>query len=254
MNKSSLRIKKEKIRGSSARSSTKRTWFAYGICIASWTHSTGNEENPVKTFALLVCILALAMSASAQQLNTDFSDLPTINMPIPMPADYPNNPFDSFLTWSNFNYFSPSLDPGLCPSPLSTSCPGFTLAPNTNFVFIGGPDCQAGNALCIGTLKMPVAPNATASFQPLTMTAASGWCSNNVIVMAYNKSSLLSPTLTGTNALQLTPTSPTTVNFPATWTTVTELRFYVLPDSLSCPYFPGVGSMVVFSFTANVNQ
>jgi len=206
-----------------------------------------------KNIALLVCILALGMCASAQQFYVDFSDLPQMNVPIPVPTDYPNNPFDTFITWSHFDYFNPTLDPDLCPPPLSTSCPGFSLAPNANFVFIGGPDCQRGNALCIGTLQLPVTPNATASFQPLSMTAAAGWCPNNVIVMAYNKSHLLSPTLSGANTVALTQTSATTVNFPATWTNVTEMRFYVMPDSLSCPYFPGVGSMVVFNFTAILN-
>ena len=210
----------------------------------------------MKKVALFATVLlAVAMTASAQQqFSTDFSDLPTINIPIPMPADYPNNPFDTYMTWSNFNYVSPTAFTDFCSAPQATSCPGFTLAPNTNAVFVGGPDCQAGNALCIGTIKMPVAPNATASFQPLTMTVAAGWCSNKVTVMAYNKAALVSPTLSGTNALQLTPTSLTTINFPSNWTTVTELRFYVMPDSQSCFVYPGVGSMVVFAFTANVTQ
>lgn len=210
----------------------------------------------MKKIALLVCcILALAMFAGAQQFSTDFSDLPSMNIPIPMPADYPNNPFDTFITWSNFNYFNPTADPDDCPPPLSTSCPGFTLAPNTNFVFIGGPDCAVGNSLCIGTLKLPVTPNATASFQPLSMTAASGWCPNKVVVMAYNRSHLLSPTMSGASALQLTQTSATPVTFPASWTTVTEMRFYVLPSQQSpgCTLYPGVGSMVVFNFSANLN-
>jgi hypothetical protein len=94
-----------------------------------------------KTLVLLACLMALAVGATAQeQLN--FTTLPLVTSPSPMPNGY------GHLDWGNFFYVNPLG--------WSSAGPGYKLEPEDGDVaFIGGAYCQLGpgQTICFGTLS-----------------------------------------------------------------------------------------------------
>jgi hypothetical protein len=184
----------------------------------------------VKKLASLLClVVALSLCATAQTLIT-FSDMPSVNVPVPVPEGYPAG---SYLTWNNFYYVSPLLWSG--------TGPGFSSGPNLRQAFMGGPLCtQAIN--CTASISIPITPNSTASFQPVSANLSAGWAANSVLVVAYNQSNFL-----GSVTLALTTTSQE-FNFPTNWTNVTQLRFFPTPAQGQ------PGSMVLYTLTVNLNN
>lgn len=185
----------------------------------------------MKRIVLLVCIVtAMALCASGQMLIT-FSDMPSVNRPLAMPDDYPT---DTYLYWDNFYYVSPNLWSG--------AGPGFFTGPDLRVIFIGGPMCTLQPNVCHGSIKVAVTPNATASFQPVSISMAAGWVPNSVVVTAYNHSKLV-----GSRVWRLT-TLAQRFDFPAEWTNITQLTFYPSPARGQ------MGSMVAYAFLLNLNK
>jgi len=185
----------------------------------------------MRKIGLLVCIVAvLALCASGQTLIT-FSNMPSTNHPLRMPDNYPGA---SFMNWDNFYFVSPQLWSG--------SGPGFEMGPDVRVAFVGGPLCSLQPSACFGSIKVVLAPNATASFQPLQISLAAGWVPNSVVVHAYNQSGLV-----GSVVWKLT-TSAQVFTFPPEWTNVTQVMFY------PSPAYRQAGSMVAYTFLVTLNQ
>ncbi len=182
----------------------------------------------MKQIVLLISfVVAVALCASAQTY-INFHEMPTAWNPSLMPDNYYG------MTWDNLYYVTPGIWSG--------EGAGFWVDPTTqhNIVaFTGGPLCNLP-AACYGSIKLLVAPNATATFTPMTMQVSAGWVTNNVIVTAYNNSEFV-----GRLLWRLT-TTPQTFSFPATWN-VTQLVF--TPDvGTSHSVYPTDGSMVMYNF------
>jgi len=183
-----------------------------------------------KIGSLLCLVFALALCATAQTVIT-FSDMPSVNIPVPVPDGYPTG---SYMNWPNFYYVSPLL--------WSQAGPGFTNGPNARVAFFGGPTCAQAVG-CSASIKIPVAPNATAAtFTPVSMNVASGWVPNSVVVVAYNQS-----TFVGSVSWALT-TASQTFNFPQGWNNITQLNFFPGPAQGQA------GSMVIYTFTVDLSQ
>lgn len=192
----------------------------------------------MRKLGFLMCIVAaMALCASGQTLIT-FSDMPSVNHPSRMPDNYPGA---SYLNWDNFYDVDPLLWSG--------RGPGFLMGPDVRVAFIGGPLCNEQPSACFGSIKVALAPNSTASFQPLQISLAAGWFPNKVVVNAYDHSGLL-----GSVTWNLT-TRARTFTFPAEWTNVTQLMFYPSPlDVRELPrILPHAGSMVVYTFLLYMN-
>jgi hypothetical protein len=146
---------------------------------------------------LVLCLLSLAVGASAQQKLT-FSDLPLIDSPSPIPTGYGQ------LTWGNFFYVNPYGWSG--------AGNGFKLGPQGEDVaFIGGEFCRLSGNVCYGTLSD------ARGFMPVSANVAGGYGPVSVTITAYNNGSFI-----GTVNYSLTD-EITTLNFPASWGVVTEL-------------------------------
>jgi len=182
----------------------------------------------MKRIGLLLCIVIAAALCATGQTLIDFSDMPSVNVPVPVPDDYPAG---SYLNWDNFYYVSPLLWSG--------AGPGFTTGPEIRLAFVGGPMCSTGG-MCSASIKVPVTPNSTASFQPLSITLSSGWVANNVVVVAYDHSKFL-----GSVVWNLTTTAQS-FDFPTYWTTVTQLRFFPSPAQGQ------QGSTVIYTLSLNI--
>ena len=186
----------------------------------------------LRRIGLLVClVLATALFATAQQMMIDFSDMPTVNRPVPLPDDYP---LGTGMTWDALYYVSPNLWSG--------AGPGFTTGPDVRVAFLGGDMCKQTPTICTASIKLPVAPNSTNSFQPISMNLSAGWANNQVVVIAYFHSQLV-----GQVTWNLT-TDSQTFNFPSEWTQVTQLRFFPGPIQHAS------GSVVIYTFTLNMQQ
>jgi len=146
---------------------------------------------------LVLCLFALVAGASAQQ-KLNFSDLPLIASPAPMPLGYGQ------LDWGNFFYVNPYG--------WSDAGTGFKLGPQTKDVaFIGGEFCNlAGNA-CFGTITD------TRGFVAVSADVAGGYGPVAITVTAYNNGKFLG-SVNYSIGSQLTK-----LKFPATWGVVTEL-------------------------------
>ncbi len=180
---------------------------------------------------LVVFVAALALCASAQDY-INFSWMPVVNTPTPMPDNYPDG---MYLFWDSFYYVTPGLWSG--------EGAGFWVDPATQHntvAFIGGPLCLL-DIPCSGSIKLsPIMMHpANKTFTPISISISAGWMANNVRVTAYNNSQFV-----GTVVWKLT-THPQTFSFPAAWN-VTQLVF--TPDLIkSNTVYPKAGSMVVYS-------
>ena len=160
-----------------------------------------------KTLVLLSCILVLALGATAQdQLN--FSDLPLVSTPTPMPNGYGG------LNWSNIFYVDPSewsgAGPGYRDGPI-----GGILRPQ-DVAFVGGKVCRLLREYCFGTVSSPGGP---ISFEAVSAVLAGGFGPTHVTVTAYNNGKYVGSTflVLGTQAR--------TVTFPDSWGSITQLVF-----------------------------
>jgi hypothetical protein len=150
-----------------------------------------------------------------------------------MPDNYPGK---ANLYWDNFLYVTPGAWSG--------AGPGFYVDPATqhnNVAFIGGPYCNLAST-CSGSIKLQttqMAPTVKV-FQPGRISLAAGWFPNTVIVTAYNYSKFV-----GRVEWKLT-TKPTLYDFPATWSTVTQIVFTPMFIPTNTTY-PPAGSMVIYS-------
>lgn len=157
----------------------------------------------LSTACLILCLLAVAVGASAQeQLN--FSQLPLVSAPAPMPNLYGQ------LSWGNFFYVDPYEWSG--------AGTGYKLGPQgRDIAFVGGAYCQLGPAqpVCSGTLSDP------AGFQLVSAEVAGGFGPAAVTALAYNNG-----TYVGTKNF-FVGTNIETVNFPSSWGLVTDITLQV---------------------------
>ena len=167
------------------------------------------------TICLGVCILGLAFTAQAQdQIN--FSQLPFVSTPSPMPAGYGR------LNWANFFYVNPYAWSG--------AGPGYLLQNNSaDVAFVGGEFCQLSGYACSGSLNSPT------GFELLTAQVAGGYGTTQVTVTAYKKGAFV-----GTAKYEVTP-QVQNMNFPPSWGAVTEVMFQVTGEP---------GSLVIYNLTA----
>jgi hypothetical protein len=172
----------------------------------------------MKKLALLVSILALAMTASAQTI-VDFTSLGPTALPTAVPEGYAG------LNWTGLDYVSPLL--------YSYVGDGFTTGPEAMVGFGGGPLCykkHGGNTtknICSATIAAGVGPNAISSFTPVSVDISEGWSSDGeqtVVVQAYSDGNLM-----GSLKFDLqTQAQKFTLVFP-NWGPITELKFIPSP-------------------------
>lgn len=177
------------------------------------------ENNTMKrltlTTCLFLCILAAAFNLSAQQ-QINFSQLPFVSAPSPMPSGYGR------LNWANFFYVNPYA--------WTEAGPGYRLQPQTtDVVFVGGEFCQLSGYACSGSI------NSSTGFVLLTAQVAGGYGTTQVTVTAYNKGTFL-----GTAQYLVSP-QVQNMNFPPTWGAATEVMFQVTGQP---------GSLVFYNLTA----
>jgi hypothetical protein len=172
-------------------------------------------KNLIATLSLALCLLVLATSASAQQ-TLNFSNLPLVSSPTPMPTGYGQ------LTWGNFFYVNPWSWSG--------SGPGYKLgAQNDDVAFVGGEFCRiSGGNTCFGTLTDSL------GFELLSANVAGGYGPAAITATAYNNGVYVG----AMNFFVGTQTE--TVNFPASWGTITELSLQVTGET---------GDLVVYSLS-----
>jgi hypothetical protein len=175
------------------------------------------------TIVLLACLMALAISATAQsQIN--FAGLPLVSSPMPMPSGYDG------LTWTNILYVDPAE--------WQQAGSGYKLwsTPNRDVAFVGGTTCliPGDGKNCFGSISVPSGgsgPVNPLSFQLLSATVAGGFGPTSITVVAYNGGNYIgSATYNLTGDLQ-------TINFPATWASVTEVTFQTA----------GMGDLVIYN-------
>jgi len=189
----------------------------------------------MKRIVMLISFLAVLALCASAQTYINFHEMPIAKAPSPMPDLYPTG---ANLLWDNFYYVTPGI--------WSAEGPGFWVDPATlhnTAVFVGGPLCPLA-ITCSGSIKMnplPVAPTATPSFTPVSMTLSAGWLPNHVIINAFNNG-----TFVGTITLKL-GTTPHPYSFPASWKNVTQLTF--TPEFVpNHAVYPQAGSMVIYDF------
>lgn len=148
-----------------------------------------------------ICLLTLAVGASAQQ-QLNFSQLPQVNSPMPMPSGYGQ------LSWGNFFYVDPFEWSG--------AGTGYKLgAQGEDVAFIGGEFCRLGGNTCYGTLSDP------AGFQLVSAKVAGGYGPASVTALAYNNG-----TYVGSKNF-FVGTQMEAVDFPSSWGLVTEITLQV---------------------------
>lgn len=161
-----------------------------------------------------ICLLFLAFNAQAQE-QINFSQLPLVDTPSPMPAGYGR------LNWANFFYVNPYA--------WSDAGPGYRLQPNSGDVaFIGGGYCQLSGYACSGSLNWSI------GFELLTAQVAGGYGVTQVTVTAYRNGTFL-----GKAQYVITPEIQN-MNFPLSWGVVTEVTFQVTGQP---------GSLVIYNLT-----
>ena len=141
----------------------------------------------VTLFATLV--LALALSASAQQL-IDFTKLPDnpSSTPVPVPAGYGG------LNWSGF-YYVDALTYGDADGHPNRG-PGFYTGPEVMLAFAGGPLCfpdygaqykdgMPTKNICSASISSWIGPTAFTYFTVDSLTISAGWISNKVTFQAF---------------------------------------------------------------------
>jgi hypothetical protein len=164
---------------------------------------------------LTICLLSLAIGAGAQeQLN--FSQLPLVNSPSPMPIGY------GHFAWANFFYVNPNG--------WSDAGPGYKLGLQSGDVaFVGGETCRLSGYACFGYLNDPQ------GFQLISANVAGGYGPTAVTVTAYNNGAFLG------SAQYLLDTKMRTLNFPSSWGVATEVMFQVTGQP---------GSLVIYELSA----
>ncbi|MGA2370141.1 MAG: hypothetical protein ACLPPV_24510 [Candidatus Korobacteraceae bacterium] len=151
----------------------------------------------IATACLTLCLVTLVVSASAQQ-TLNFSSLPLVNTPTPMPNGYGQ------LDWGNFFYVNPYGWSG--------AGSGYKLGPQGEDVaFIGGEYCRINGYTCVGTLTD------SRGFVPVSAQVAGGFGPAVLTVSAYNNGNFI-----GSENYQLT-TDISTLTFPSAWGVVTEI-------------------------------
>jgi hypothetical protein len=154
-----------------------------------------------KTLVLLACVVVLALSASAQDLN--FADLPLVSSPAPMPNGYGQ------LNWTNIFY----VDPGKW----SGAGDGYKDGPGDQDVaFVGGKVCRLLQEYCFGTIS---SAGGQTSFQAISAIVAGGFGPTNITVTAYNNGQYVG------SAFYILGTQLQILNFPSTWGSITQLVF-----------------------------
>ena len=157
----------------------------------------------MKKIALLVCILALAVCASAQTLIT-FSNLTPSSTPIPVP--------DSFgtLDWEHVYSVDPVQWTG--------AGPGFTNGPDAVIAFVGGNHvCIFSPSACKATISGSVTKP---QFQAISASVSAGYQENTVTFVAY-----LAGVEVGRQAFDLTVTNQV-IYFPTAWGNIDQLKIW----------------------------
>ena len=158
-------------------------------------------KNLIATASLTLCVLALAVSASAQQ-QINFADLPLVASPAPVPLGYAS------LNWGNFWYVDPSEYAG--------AGPGYNnLLTHRDVALIGGQFCAPLGPGCFGTIT---SQGSRTAFHAISVIVAAGYQANQVTIRAYNNGSFV-----GYCTFNL-GTAPQLVRFPETWGAITELQ------------------------------
>ena len=160
-----------------------------------------------------ICLMFAALGAQAQQLN--FSELPFVSSPSPMPSGYGR------LNWANVFYVNPYA--------WSDAGPGFHLQPSTGDVaFVGGEFCRLSGMSCTGVI------NSVLGFHLLTAQVAGGYGPTAVTVRAYKNGTFVGV------AQYLVTAHIQNMNFPLSWGVVTEVMFEVTGQP---------GSLVIYELT-----
>jgi hypothetical protein len=172
-------------------------------------------KSTITTACLILCLFALLTVASAQeQLN--FSQLPLVNSPSPMPSGYGQ------FGWGNFFYVNPNGWSG--------AGPGYKLGPQTqDVVFVGGVNCRLVELACFGYLTD------SQGFQLISANVAGGYGPTAITVTAYNNGAFLG------SAQYFLGTQMRTLNFPSSWGVATEVVFQVTGQP---------GGLVIYSLSA----
>ncbi|HUI83025.1 MAG TPA: hypothetical protein VL240_02320 [Candidatus Binatia bacterium] len=151
----------------------------------------------ISTGCLILCLLALLTGASAQQM-LNFSDLPLVNIPSPMPSGYGQ------LDWGNFFFVNPYGWSG--------AGPGYQLGgQSADVAFIGGKQCRLYGYACYGTLA------SARGFQLVNARVAGGFGPTAITVSAYNNGTFVGL------ANYFVTTNMQTLIFPPTWGVVTQV-------------------------------
>ncbi len=155
---------------------------------------------------IVLCVLALLTGASAQQ-NLNFSSLPVVSSPSPMPTGYGQ------LTWGNFFYVDPWIWAG--------AGPGYKLdLDNKDVAFVGGEFCRIGGGnTCFATLSdslgfMLVSARVAGGYGPAAITATA--YKNGVYVGTAN---------------YFVGTAMETLTFPSSWGVITEVSLQVTGET-----------------------
>jgi hypothetical protein len=157
-------------------------------------------KRSISIICLTACLLAVAIGAAGQTHQINFSDLPLIAAPAPVPGGYGG------MSWGNFWYVNPASwgDAG----------PGYmNFLTQRDVVFIGGQFCGPLRVGCFGVLNF-----LGTTFQPVSAIMAAGYRANRITVRAYNNGSFV-----GSFNYGLT-TTPQLVNFPSSWGNITEIQ------------------------------
>ncbi len=169
------------------------------------------------TLVLLTCILALAIGAAAQE-NLNFANLPRVNMPAPLPNGYGE------LNWTNIYYVNPSEWSGSGSGYRDGSV-------GQDVAFVGGKVCRLAQEFCFGTISSLGGPT---SFQAVSAIVAGGFGPIQITVTAYNNGNYV-----GSSAYLLS-TNMSTLNFPSSWGSITQLVFQT----------SGGGDLVIYDVSA----
>jgi hypothetical protein len=158
----------------------------------------------MKKVSLLICLLALAIGASASTLN--LSSLQATTVPLPVPAGFAG--FD----WVGVDYVSPAW---------AGATEGFRLGADADDVLFGGrPVCFKEAIVCYASIS------AKNGFHAISAKAAAANGTNMITVTAYRNG-----TFVGSQQYTLNSGIASTLKFPAGWGVITELM--IRPSSAS---------------------
>ncbi len=153
-----------------------------------------------KSTLLIGCILLLALAATAQE-QINFSNLPLVSTPTPLPSGYGG------LNWTNMFYVDPSQYSGAGPGYVNF----FT---HRDVAFVGGQYCAPMRTGCYGIIT---SQGTSTGFQAVSAIMAAGYQGNQIRITAYRSGAFV-----GSITFPLGTTAHT-VNFPAGWGVITEL-------------------------------